>query len=70
MPVPFSFYVFPFYLTYSFNGFVLKFNSPICAVGINPGFAFIKSGILFTIVPHVNSTVAGLSTVIVVSGSP
>ena len=28
------------------------------------------SGILFTTVAHVNSTVAGLATVIVVSGSP
>ena len=70
MSVPF-FPLFLFcYLTYSFNAFVLKFSSPICDVGINPGFAFIKSGNLFTIVAHVNSTVAGLATVIVVSGSP
>jgi len=48
----------------------LKFNSPISAVGTYPGFAFIKSGILFTIVAHVNSTVAGLATVMLVSGSP
>ena len=35
-----------------------------------PGFAFSTSGILFTIVAQVSSTVAGFSTVIVVVGSP
>ena len=35
-----------------------------------PGFPLITSGILFTIVAHVSSTVAGLATTIVVLGSP
>ena len=65
-----EFYSLFYFSTYSFKAFVLKFNSPICDVGTNPGFAFTKSGNLFTIVAHVSSTVAGLATVIVVSGSP
>ena len=59
-----------YYLTYSFNGFILKFNSPNSQVGTYPGLEFITSGILFTIEAHVNSTVAGFATTIVVSGSP
>ena len=58
------------YFTYSFSGFCLKFSSPICSVGTYPGFAFITSGIRFTIVAQVSSTVCGLATVIVVLGSP
>lgn len=58
------------YFTYSFNGFILKFNSPNSHVGTYPGFEFITSGILFTIDAHVSSTVAGFATTIVVSGSP
>ena len=46
------------------------FISPICDVGINPGFEFSTSGILFTIVAQVNSTVLGLSITSSVLGSP
>ena len=45
-------------------------KSPIFSVVTYPAGAFITSGILFTIVPQVSSTVAGFATVIVVSGSP
>lgn len=48
----------------------MYFSSPIWEVGINPGSDAITSGILFTIVAQVSSTVAGLSTTNVVVGSP
>ena len=53
-----------------FNGFVLYFNSSSLSVETYPGIPFITSGILFTIVAQVSSTVAGLATTMVVSGSP
>ena len=45
-------------------------GSPSLLVGINPGGAFNTSGIRLTMLAHVNSTVLGCFTVIVVSGSP
>ena len=48
----------------------LKFKSPISQVGTYPGFEAITSGILFTTLAQVSSTVEGLSTTIVVLGSP
>ena len=46
------------------------FNSPILDVGTYPAGAAITSGILLTIEAQVSSTVAGLVTTNVVSGSP
>ena len=46
------------------------FISPILDVGTNPLGALITSGILFTIVAQVNSTVEGLLITKVVLGSP
>ena len=46
------------------------FNSPISSVGIYPGFAFMTSGILFTMLAQVNSTVFGLFIISAVFGSP
>ena len=58
-------------LTYTVDGLIegddLKVN---LSVDTYPGLPFITSGIRFTIVAHVSSTVAGRFTVIVVSGSP
>ena len=65
-----SFLFFNFYFTYSFNGFTLYCNSPIFSVVTYPAGLLITSGIRFTTLAQVSSTVAGLATTIVVSGSP
>ena len=53
-----------FYFTYSFKGFDLYSKSPNCDVGTNPALLFITSGILFTTLAQVSSTVDGFATVI------
>ena len=70
MLLEFSVTLFCSYLTYSFNGFVLYCNSPNFSVVTYPGTLLITSGIRFTTLAQVNSTVLGLDTTIVVFGSP
>lgn len=57
-------------ITFLVSNYLMFFNSPIRDVETKPLAAFITSGILFTIVAQVSSTVAGFSITSVVSGSP
>src|SRR5699024_10110581 len=67
--VAFLFFTY-FYFIYSFNGFILYSSISNFSVVVYPGAPFITSGILLTIVAQVNSTVDGLSTTMLVFGSP